>query len=658
MVECSFTNVPELRPRQSLAALLFLLLVLASLPATTAGAEIPEAQLAAHFRAGQEALRQGEFVKATEEFKQVLALDPTLVEAEVNLGLAYQSLLQYEMATRHLTKALRQRPNLPAANLIVGMDYLKLSAPEKAGPYLKQALKLDPSNREASRALASAYLRQGNFRDAAEEYRQTAVLNPDKPEAWFKLGHDYLELSARLAYRGAHLYRNSAWGHRFLGDLLFLRTRWDDAAQEYRKALGIDTHQPGLHGALGQAYLHAGKLKEADAEFRLEIAADAKSETAWLGLAEKELAAGDVEKATQAVAKVWEISPEFLAVQRDFPSVELSRETAKSLAEKLQSSPNGAVKDFLLPTLGATGGDTAAAEAQWKAFQTEVAARESRPTAARSAEACRTHHHAACLKALEATKTLTTSQRLLLGKTQFLLHLYEPAADSLAHVNGVSNENAEASYWLALTYQALGTEAYARLEESFPDSWRAHQLRAEGFALRRDLDSAIKEFQNAIQLKPDDAELHEAIGEAYLDHQAEDDARKELEASLALDPTRTHAMCLLARMYVQKRDNEKAVPYLQKALQLQPDLVEASGLLGTAYVRLGQFAEAVPKLQQAAPLDFYGNVHYQLYLAYRKLGQVDLAQKALARSQELRQSSLERDQAIVMGVRKSDDDMQ
>ncbi len=657
MVERSFTPVLEPRSRLRLAAIL-LLIAVAWLPAPAARAQVAEAQLAAHFRAGQEALRQGEFVKATEEFKQVLAIDPTLVEAEVNLGLAYQSLLQYEMATRHLTKALRQRANLPAANLIVGMDYLKLSAPEKAGPYLKQALKLDPTNREARRALASAYLRQENFRDAAEEYRQTAVLNPDKPEAWFRLGHDYLELSARLAYRGAHLYRNSAWGHRFLGDLLFLRARWDDAAQEYRKALGLDAHQPGLHAAMGQAYLHAGKLKEADDEFHLEIAADAKNETAWLGLAEKELAAGDAELAMQAVARVWEISPEFLAVQRDFPSVELSRETAKSLAEKIQSSPNGAVKDFLLATLGAAAGDTAEAEAQWKAFQTEVASRKGKQALAGSTEACHAHSYAACLKALQASKTLTVSQRLLLGRTQFLLRQYEPAADSLGHVTGVSNANAEASYWLALTYQALGAEAYAHLEGSFPDSWRAHQLRGEGFALRRDMDNAIKEFHNATQLKPDDAELREAIGEAYLDHQAEDDARKELEASLALDPTRTHAMCLLARIYVQKRENEKAVPYLEKALQLQPDLVEASGLLGTAYVRMGQFAEAVPKLQQAAPLDFYGNVHYQLYLAYRKLGQMDLAQKALTRSQELRQSSLERDQAIVMGVRQSDADTQ
>jgi hypothetical protein len=38
-----------------------------------------------------------------------------------------------------------------------------------------------------------------------------------------------------------------------------------------------------------------------------------------------------------------------------------------------------------------------------------------------------------------------------------------------------------------------------------------------------------------------------------------------------------------------------------------------------------------------------------LFLAYRKLGQTELAQKALARSQELRRSSLEHDQALILG---------
>ncbi|HTF23793.1 MAG TPA: tetratricopeptide repeat protein [Candidatus Limnocylindria bacterium] len=632
-------------------ATIFIFLALWLLVPSFATCQTSEGQVEAFFRTGQEALKQGQFARAAEEFKKVLALDSSLVEAEVNLGLAYQSLFEYDLAVRHLTKGLRERPNMLGPTVIVGMDYLKLGSPEKAIPFLQRALKLDPSNREARQALASCYLGQEDFRSAVEEFRQIAVLDSDKSEAWFKLGHEYLDLSASLAYRGAHLYRESAWGHRFLGDLLFQRSRWDDSVKEYEKALTAEARQPGLHTSLGQAYLHAQKLEDAETEFHLELKLDSGNELAWLGLANLQLARGQATAALESLAKVWEISPEFLVVQREFLSI--GPQEAKASLSRLQDETEGAAKHFLLAALYTTTNESALSDRQWKLFQADFSAWQQAPNAAAGTRAdqdpCKAHRYSRCAESLQARKQLTDSERLLLGKTYFTSQQYEAAADALAQVQGATNENAEASYWLARTYQALGAEAYARLEESSPNSWRTHQLRAEGYALRQDLDDAFKEFHVALQLRPNESELHEALGELYLDNHSDDDAQSELERALALDPSRTHALYLLGRFYVQTRENEKAVSYLQRALRLQPDLAEASGLLGTAYVRLGQFANAIPKLMKAAPTDHYGNVHYQLYLAYRKLGQTELAQKALARSQDLRRSSLEHDQAVIMG---------
>jgi tetratricopeptide (TPR) repeat protein len=643
----------SLRKTARATAIAFICVALWSIAPRFAACQTPEEQIELSFRAGQEALRQGEFARAVKEFKKVLALDPALVEAEVNLGLAYQSMFEYDLAVRHLTKALRERPNLLGPTVIVGMDYLKLGSPQKAIPYLQRALQLDPSNRDAREALASAYLGQENFRSAAEEFRQIAVLDSDKSEAWFKLGHEYLDLAARLAYRGAHLYRESAWGHRFLGDLLLQRDRWEDAVQEYRKALSADPRQPGLHTSLGQTYLHAGKLDEAEKEFQLELRLDSQNELAWLGLANLQIAQGRSTAALESVAKIWGISPEFLAVQRQFPSVDLPQDSVKALVSQLQDAAETAAKHFLLAALYVVRNDNEPANRQWKLFEADFSSWQQTVKAARAPRAdhdpCKTHQYSGCAESLQARKQLTDSERLLLGKTRYTLQQYEPAADTLARVQGTTNENAEASYWLERTYQALGAEVYARLQESFPDSWRTHQLRAEGYALRQDTDNAVKEFHLVLQLRPNEAELHEALGELYMVNHGDDDAQGELEKALALDPSRAHALYLLGRMYVQKRENDKAVPYLQRALRLQPDLAEASSLLGTAYVRLGQFANAIPKLEKAAARDHYGNVHYQLFLAYRKLGQTELAQKALARSQDLRKSSLERDQALILG---------
>jgi tetratricopeptide (TPR) repeat protein len=633
------------------------LLVFWSISPRLATCQTTEDQVELSFLAGQEALKQGQFARAAEEFKKVLALDPGLVEAEVNLGLAYQSLSEYDLAVRHLTKALRERPNLLGPTVIVGMDYLKFGSPQKAIPFLESALKLDPSNREARQALASAYLGQDNFRGVAEEFRQIAVLDPDKSEAWFKLGHEYLDLAASLAFRGAHLYKESAWGHRFLGDLLFQRDRWDDASREYLKALGAEPRQSGLHTSLGQTYLHAGKLQQAETEFRLELQLDSRNELAWLGLANVQLAKGEATAALESLGKVWEISPEFLAVQREFPSIELTQQ-AKPFLSRIQDEPEGAAKHFLSAALYVTANESALSERQWKLFQADFSAWQQALNAAPGArtdqDPCKAHRYSRCVDSLQTKKRLTDSERLLLGRSDFTLHQYEAAADALAQVQGATYENAEASYWLARAYQALGADAYARLQESFPDSWRTHQLRAEGYALRQDLDDAVKEYEAALELRPNESELHEALGQFYLDNHNDEKAEAELEKALTLDPSRTHALYLLGRLYVQKRDNEKAVSYLQRALRLQPDLAEASSMLGTAYVRLGQFANAIPKLEKAAPLDHYGNVHYQLFLAYKRLGKDELAQKALLRSQDLRRSSLEHDQAVILGSPQPD----
>ena len=652
---CAARNLSSVRstPRNPIIAIALLLALSSMIPAP-ATSQTSEEQIEQSFRAGQQALKQGDFARATEEFKKVLALDPNLLEAEVNLGLAYQGLFNYDAAVRHLAKALRERPNLLGPTVIVGMDYLKLGSPEKAVPFLQHALKLDPSNIDARQALASSYLGQEDFHNAAEEFRQIAAFDSDKSEAWFKLGHAYLDLAARLAFRGARLYRESAWGHRFLGDLLFQRDRWEDAVKEYQKGLSADRRQSGLHTALGQTYLHGGKPEEAEKDFRLELQLDSSNELAWIGLANLQLVKRQATAALGSVAKVWEIAPEFLALERGFPSIELTPESAKESTSRVENEPESAAKHFLLAALYAAANENALSDREWKSFEADFSAWQrasDRPAGSSGTEdPCKTHRYSRCIDSLEARKHLTASDRLLLGKTHFTLQHYERAADALGQVQGATGENAEASYWLARTYQALGAASYAQLEDSFPNSWRTHQLRAEGHALHQDFDGAIKEFQAALELRPNEPELHEALGQLYLDNHSDGEAQSELERALALDPSRTHALYLLGRLYVQNRDNEKAVPYLERALLLQPDSAEASELLGTAYVRLGQFANAIPKLEKAAPFDHYGNVHYQLYLAYHKLGRTELAQKALARSQDLRRSSLERDQAVILGA--------
>ena len=634
---------------------LFCLWFAAGLALASPGVPNPqEPDEADHFRAGLEATKLGEFDRAVEEYKKVLAVDPNLVEARVNLGLSYHALGQYTLAVEELSKAARERPNLLGPNIILGVDYMKLGFPGKAMPPLQRALSLESSNREARRALAACYLALGRYSEALGQFRLVFSLEPDKVEANFGLGHDYLGIATRLVSRLAKEYPNSAWGYRLAGDVLCERGLWNDAIHEYRRALAIQPSQQGLRTAAGRDELRQGLIEAAKAEFETELQLDSRSESAWLGIAETSLASGDATVALKAVAKAWEISPEFVALQPDFPAIKLDSDLAIKLVRALQKAPEGAPRHFLLSSLYRVLGETAAAYEQGAALQTDLAswrgASEGTMRGLRGQEACTRHLYAACAESLQGRKQLSNAQRFLLGTTLLTLRQFEGASRAFFEALATQRNNPEAIYWLIQIFQRLAAECLNKVEDLSPNSWRAHELRGEAFQLRQADEDAVHEFRIAVQLRPTEAELHEVLGDLYLSKNSYDEAEAELQKSYELDSSRARTLLLLGRLYVRRHESEKALPYLQKALRYQPDMFEASAVLGTAYLRMGQASNAAPELEKASPFDYYGNVNYQLYLAYRKLGKMESAQKALARSQELRRKSAAIHQARVAGA--------
>ena len=71
--------------------------------------------------------------------------------------------------------------------------------------------------------------------------------------------------------------------------------------------------------------------------------------------------------------------------------------------------------------------------------------------------------------------------------------------------------------------------------------------------------------------------------------------------------------------------------------------MQARPSLGRAYLRVGRAEEAVAELTKGLALDYYGDIHYSLFQAYRRLGKLDEAKMALDRSTAMRKRSFVRD---------------
>lgn len=174
-------------------------------------------------------------------------------------------------------------------------------------------------------------------------------------------------------------------------------------------------------------------------------------------------------------------------------------------------------------------------------------------------------------------------------------------------------------------------------------------MRGEIDRLRQDFPSALTEFEAASEKRPDDAELHRYKGEMLLLVDRVSEAEGELGKSAQLSPGNAQTEYLLAQVALKKKDMELAIVHLRKALETDPGMIEAHALLGTAYMHLDKPAAAIPELERAKAIDYHGDLSFQLYKAYRELGSPAAAEKALARSKDLRKISLQSAVAKISG---------
>lgn len=623
---------------------LYALLLLLPLPADTL-----EKQIATHFRAGVEASRSGHFKRAVEEYQAVLRLDSALAEAHANLGLAYHSLGDYTLAVAEFKRALHLKPAIPGASLFLGIDYLKLGYPANAIQPLEAALRSQPSNREARRALAACYVDQDQYRQAAEQFRALSSAEADRAEALYTLGQGYLKLAKHLANLMSRRYQNSAWANRLAGDLLAESLRWADAALLYRQAVMLDPGQPETHASLGKVYLMQGKAEAAEEQLKGALKLDPQDETALFGLAEVYLTRGSAQAALNSIGRVWQVYPPFLSRQPGFPSTKLSAERAHELAVSIEALPDSQARHFLLSALWRLAEEDEKARAQTATFEQDLAAWQKayRSRSETGSDPCSAHQYSACVDKLLSEKNRSSASNLMLGKAWLALADNSRAADTFAEILSQNTESLPAMYWLARTYKRLADQSFAQLVAQFSDSGRAHEFSGESNQLRDAYDDTIAEYQAAIRLRPADPELHEKLSQVYLERKLFVEADQELQRAVTLDPGRARSLYLLGRSRLSQHQDRESLPYLRRALRIDFSLLEAHAALGQAYMRLKQPERALPELEKAATIDFHGDLHYLLYQAYRSVGKNASAQKALARSTELRHSLIGKHQTRI-----------
>jgi Tfp pilus assembly protein PilF len=116
------------------------------------------------------------------------------------------------------------------------------------------------------------------------------------------------------------------------------------------------------------------------------------------------------------------------------------------------------------------------------------------------------------------------------------------------------------------------------------------------------IDEAIRQYQEAIRLKPDYEYAYNNLGIALGEKGQTDEAIRQFQKAIRLNPAYATLHYNLGNFLYKKGQTDEAVEQYQEAVELQPDLAQAHYNLGIALYRKGQSDEAIRQFQETIRL--------------------------------------------------------
>jgi tetratricopeptide (TPR) repeat protein len=544
-----------------------------------------------------------DYLGAAALYRKILALDPTLTQAEMNLCLTLHLGGNLQDAVKCFDHVTAKRPNLFGPNFLAGTDYLKLDHPDRALPYLKRAAEESPENADATLALANAELQLRQYSQARGEFVRATELNAQDPDAWSGLGATYLSLEreaeAKLRISG------SPFRLVLLAESYLQQGNSDRAVLLLGRVVSAQLQVPCARSLLGFAYLEKGKLDDASQQFALDWDA-AKHEGCLLG-----------HLGAAALAARQSHPDEALDFLRDAIAIDPETTTAS--------------QSLFWTSFAAAGLDEQARDVM--ATAPTKAAPEKSAGAALDAKHGR---YAACSSELPTRGTVPVAELRMLAMCSYYSGHHDRVMTATSLILKTHPEDAEALYWRIQAMDRLGIAAIARAGQINPDSPSLHTLMGDLLQQKGDLAQAATEYRKAIALKPDSlaARLHLArtLNSNHKLDEAEEQARWVLNAS----PSDPEANFLMGEILVNRSQPAAALSFLLNAKNVPPEeqpYVHQN--LGGIYEENGDTARAIAELKQALVIDTDGSLHYRLGRLYLKTGDRAAANAAMQAARKL-----------------------
>jgi tetratricopeptide (TPR) repeat protein len=251
----------------------------------------------------------------------------------------------------------------------------------------------------------------------------------------------------------------------------------------------------------------------------------------------------------------------------------------------------------------------------------------------------RTQDFAAAEKSLRAETKLSPVEPqawMWLGVVEMALDHDLDAVDSLKKAQALKPDDQDILYHLGRAYMQASKLTYQKMYEIDPNSWRVHQVLAQGYHEAGRQEDAIAEYKAAIAANPARPELHMELGDLYRDAVQLDQAEHAYRDELKVNPGNEDAAYRLANILLDQSQPQDAISLLSDLLKNNSDSLLLNYQMGRARLEMGDAKEAVGELNRvtAHPAGVDGNTLQQAYFylsrAYLKLGDRAAERQALA----------------------------
>ena len=318
-------------------------------------------QIAQHERLAQQYERELRPELAIPELKKLVALDPNNVKACADLGVLLYFRGEYADAVPQLQTAINIQPDLWKIRSLLGLAEERIADLADARKDLEASFPLIEGKKlkiEVGLDLVGLYTRSGELDKAANLISQLEAAYPDAPEVLYAAYRTYADLSGESMLSLSLVAPDSAQMHQLLAHEEAREGNTNGAIGQYRKAIVIDPHLPGVHFELAELLRTSqdpAVKKESEQEYRAAVAENPQDGKAICALAEMAETKGDTQQAFDDYSKAVALQPGGADAKLGLAKVLIEMDQPDKALPLLESSaqlePTDATVHFRLATL-------------------------------------------------------------------------------------------------------------------------------------------------------------------------------------------------------------------------------------------------------------------------------------------------------------------